>query len=83
MRTEAADLAVHADVVEVELGGGGLARVVLGRVVHGKDGLLAEARVVIKANLGIKADNCRNGIGLARGREMVGKERKSDGKQRK
>merc|ERR1711916_211212 len=49
----ARDVPVQADVVEVKLGGGDLARVDLGRVLQVKDLLLAEGGVVVKVQLGV------------------------------
>src|SRR5690606_4113160 len=54
---EAGDVAVEADVVEAELTGGHLARILLGRVAHGDDVLLAVQRVVVEVELGVEGDH--------------------------
>ena len=46
--TETADVAVHADVVEVVSGGLHLARVRLARVLHGEDLPLPKLGVVVE-----------------------------------
>jgi hypothetical protein len=51
--THAANVAIHANVVEVELAGFDLAWVFLGNVTEIKDFLLTERSVVIKVDLGI------------------------------
>eukprot|EP00160_Parvularia_atlantis_P014094 Unigene3303_Nuclearia_a/m.10131 Unigene3303_Nuclearia_a/g.10131 ORF Unigene3303_Nuclearia_a/g.10131 Unigene3303_Nuclearia_a/m.10131 type:complete len:320 (-) Unigene3303_Nuclearia_a:456-1415(-) len=66
---EAADVAVHADVVEVEFGRGHLARVLLGRVALLKDLLLAELGVVVKVDLGVERDDAAIGR-LAKGVDL-------------
>eukprot|EP00162_Nutomonas_longa_P009046 comp18991_c0_seq1/m.34978 comp18991_c0_seq1/g.34978 ORF comp18991_c0_seq1/g.34978 comp18991_c0_seq1/m.34978 type:complete len:321 (-) comp18991_c0_seq1:72-1034(-) len=54
---EACDLAVETNVVEIPLGRSNVARVLLGLVAEGKDGLLARGCVVVKVELAVKAED--------------------------
>lgn len=55
--TEAGDVSVQSDIFEVPLGCLHLRRVALRHVVHGEHRLLTELGVVIKVDLGIKANH--------------------------
>jgi len=60
---EAANVAVELDEVEAVLGGVDLSRVLLRLVAHGKDVLLAELGVLVKAELGVHAGSGGGGGG--------------------
>ncbi len=53
----AADVSVHLDVVEAELGGANLSRIGLAQVLLVEDRFLTELGVVVKVQLGVKANN--------------------------
>lgn len=61
VHTEAGDVSVQSDVFEVPLGRLRLRGVTLRHVVHGEHGSLAELGVVVKVDLGIKANHWRDG----------------------
>lgn len=58
-RTKAGDVSIQSDIFEVPLGSLHLRGVALTHVVHGKHTFLSELGIVVKADLGIKANHWR------------------------
>jgi hypothetical protein len=56
--TKASNVAIHANVIEVELRCLLFSGVRLGHIIHGKDFLLTELCVVVKVDLRVKAYHC-------------------------
>lgn len=57
IRTKAGNVSIQSDIFEVPLGCLHLCGVALSHVVHGKHGFLTEFGVVVKVDLGIKANH--------------------------
>lgn len=94
VRTKAGDVSIQSDVFQVPFGCFHLRGVALSHVVHREHGLLTELGIVVKADLGIKADHWGKvkeeeedekdrvgGIETASGEEDESKQRERDEKE--